>query len=146
MARLEEQITVAGNIDEVFAYVADFANSAQWDPGVVETEHLTAGPVGVGSRFKVVVAFFGRTSPMEYVVTEFEPTRRVVLAGEGAKVTAVDEISFEAAPAGGTTITYVAEINLKGPLRLVQPFLGGAFDRIGRKAMEGLLATLGPPS
>ena len=41
-------------------------------------------------------------------------------------MSAVDEIRFE--PAGtGTRIDYTADIRLGGLLRLVQPFLGGAF-------------------
>ena len=37
MIRLRETIEVARPIDEVFAYVSNFGNAAQWDPGVAES-------------------------------------------------------------------------------------------------------------
>jgi carbon monoxide dehydrogenase subunit G len=61
--------------------------------------------------------------------------------GAGSRVSAVDEIHFE--PAGaGTRIDYTADIELGGVLRLVQPFLGGQFARIGREALAGMKQTL----
>lgn len=78
---------------------------------------------------------------MEYVVTDFEPGRRVVLAGEGSGVTAVDDIRFEATPAG-TRIHYNADIRLRGLMRLFEPFAGGSFEKIGRNAREGMTRAL----
>jgi carbon monoxide dehydrogenase subunit G len=146
LARLEETITVKGAIDDVFAYVADFANSEEWDPGVARTERLTEGAVGVGSRYRVMVRFFGRTAPMEYEITEYDPPRRVVLTGTGSTVEAVDDIRFEAAGDESTVVHYTADIRLTGMAALIQPFLGSAFVRIGKKAMAGLERTLGTPS
>ena len=42
----------------------------------------------------------------------------------------------------GTLIHYTADIRLGGPMRLVQPFLGRAFARIGRDALTGMKRTL----
>ena len=52
-------------------------------------------------------------------------------------VSAIDEISFERS-AGGTIVDYTADIRLGGVLRLIQPFLGGAFANLGRNAVEGM--------
>ena len=82
-------------IDEAFAYVADFANSQEWDPGVATAERLDPGPVGVGSRYRLGVRMGGRVAPMEYRISVFEPPTRVVLTGSGSGVTAVDDIRFE---------------------------------------------------
>ena len=78
---------------------------------------------------------------MEYRISVFELPRRVVLVGEGSGVSAVDEIRF--APAGtGTRIDYTADIRLGGVLRLIQPFLGQAFAKLGRSAIAGMQRTL----
>jgi carbon monoxide dehydrogenase subunit G len=74
---------------------------------------------------------------MEYRITAFEAPRRVVLTGEGSGVSAVDEIRFK--PAGsGTRIEYTADIRLGGWMRLIQPLVGGAFEKIAKDALGGM--------
>ena len=141
MTTLHERIETPLPIDEAFAYVADFANSQEWDPGVVTSERLDEGPVGTGSRFRLGVRLGPRVAPMEYRISVFEPATRVVLIGSGSGVSAVDEIRFERLDTG-TRIDYTADIRLGGLLRLIQPFLGGAFANIGRNAADGMQRTL----
>ena len=81
MTTLRERIETPLPIDEAFAYVADFANSQEWDPGVATAERLDTGPVGVGSRYRLGVRMGGRVAPMEYRISVFEPPTRVVLTG-----------------------------------------------------------------
>ena len=141
MTRLTEQIQTSLPIDDVFAFVADFANSMYWDPGVATSERIDAGPVGLGARYRLGVRMRGRVAPMEYRITTFEAPRRVVLTGEGSGVSAIDEIRFE--PAGtGTRIDYTADIRLGGLMRLAQPLLGGAFAKIARDALDGMQRAL----
>ena len=141
--RFREVIEVARPLDESFAYVADFTTAAEWDPGIVESRRVGEGPVGAGSRFEVVALFRGKRVPFTYEVTAFEAGSRIVLSGEGERATSVDEITFEATPAGGTRITYVADLRFKGALRVVEPFLGGAIRTMGAKALAGLQVALG---
>ena len=141
MTKLIEQIETALAPEAAFAFVADFAHAQDWDPGVATSERIDGGPVGVGARYRLGVRLGGRVAPMEYRITVFEPSRLVVLAGEGSGVTAVDEIRFT--PAGtGTRIDYSADIRLGGLLRLVQPLLRGQFARLGRAALSGMKSTL----
>jgi carbon monoxide dehydrogenase subunit G len=143
MPRLHETIDTALPIDEAFAFVADFANSSRWDPGVATSERVDPGPVGIGARYRLGVRMRGRVAPMEYRVTAFEPSRRVVLSGEGSGVTAVDEIRFEPAASGaGTRIDYTADIHLNGWMRLLEPFVGGTFDKIAKDALGGMRRAL----
>ena len=126
MTRLREQIRTSLGPEAAFAYVADFANSMHWDPG---------------TRFELDVRLGGRVASMEYRISVFEPSARVVLVGEGSGISAVDEIRFS--PDGtGTLIDYTADIRLGGALRLVQPFLGRAFANVGRDALTGMQRTL----
>jgi carbon monoxide dehydrogenase subunit G len=138
---LNERIETRLPIEAAFAYVADFANSQEWDPGVATAERIDDGPVGVGARYRLGVHLGGRVAPMEYEISVFEPPHRVVLLGSGSGVSAVDDIRFEVAGTG-TRIDYIADIRLGGALRLVQPFLRGAFARIGRNAAGGMRRTL----
>jgi carbon monoxide dehydrogenase subunit G len=141
MTRLQERIQTSLPIEEAFAYVADFANAQEWDPGVETAERIDEGPVGVGARYQLGVYRGKRVAPMDYEITTFEPPHRVVLVGSGSGVSATDDIRF-ASTGNGTTIDYSADIRLGGLLRLAQPFLGGAFDKVARNAADGMERTL----
>lgn len=141
MGILRERIETSLPVDDAFAFVADFGNSAQWDPGVASAERLDAGPLGVGARYRLGIRMGSRVAPMDYEVIVFEPLRRVVLAGTGSGVEAEDEILFEATPTG-TRIDYTADIRLRGLMRLATPFAAGALARIARDARDGMQRAL----
>ena len=141
MIRLRKTIEVARPIDEVFAYVSNIGNAAQWDPGVAESRRSGSGPVGVGTVFELRVRFGPRSIPMQYAIREFDRPRRVLLEGKSDSVHALDDIGFVATPRG-TRITYTADISLLGASRIVEPLLQGTLDRVGRNAVRGLEAAL----
>jgi carbon monoxide dehydrogenase subunit G len=141
MTKLHERIETTLPIDETFAFIADFANSSHWDPGVATSERIGDGPVGLGARYRLGVRMRGNVVPMEYRITTYEPPTRVVLTGEGSNVSAVDEIRFEAI-ATGTAIDYTADIRLGGWMRFIQPFVGSAFEKIARDALGGMQRAL----
>lgn len=139
MTVLNEELKVSRPLDEVFGLVGDFANAEVWDPGVEESRAITEGPVRVGSRYELTVVFNGRRLPMTYEVTAFDPPRRVELVGTGSTVDARDDIRFEATDEG-TRILYMADLRLKGVLRLIEPLLRSKFEQVGRRAMKGMRA------
>jgi carbon monoxide dehydrogenase subunit G len=140
-----EMIDVPRSPADSFAYVADFTTVAEWDPGI-HASRKVSGDGGVGSVYEVQAEFRGKTMPFTYTVTTFEENRRIVLDGVGEKATSLDTISFEPAEDGGTRITYSADFKLKGVLRVAEPFLGGTFKALAKKALDGLAAKLGSPS
>ena len=137
MARYLDVIDLPLPIEGAFDYLADFARSAEWDPGVVAAERLTPGAPRLGSRFRVVASFLGRRLPLEYEIAALERPSRLVLVGGDASLRSVDEISFAPRP-GGTRVTYEARLELGGWRRLADPLLQLAFQRIGRAAARGL--------
>jgi hypothetical protein len=137
MTRIHERVETDLSIDAAFDYIADFDHADEWDPNTTDARRLDGGPLGPGARFGLEVRMGGRSVPMEYRITEFERPRRVVLVGEGSGVASIDDIRFERT-GDRTVVEYVADIRLGGPLRLVQPLLGGAFRRIGRDAAAGM--------
>ena len=143
MKQLHEVITVPRERAEAFRFTANFGLIDQWDPGVTESEKLTAGPVREGSRFRVVVKAGLGTTEMQYVIKHFEPSRRVVLEGEGDGIHALDDIRFSDVE-GGTQIDYTADITLGGAAGKVEFLLGPVLDRVGKKALAGLRKALTP--
>jgi carbon monoxide dehydrogenase subunit G len=138
VARYRTTIQSNRSPEEAFEYLADFANAREWDPGVIAGENLTGQPVGPGSRFRLVSRFLGRRVQLEYRIIAFEAPHRVVFQADQSAVCSTDEIRV--VPVGdGTSVTYDADLRLKGPLgRLMEPLLGLAFRRIGDRAAVGL--------
>lgn len=124
----------------VFAYLSDFTNTNEWDPGTITTERVE-GDGGVGTVYHNVSEFNGNKSELRYEVVELVPERKIALKGEGKSVHADDTMELE--PAGtGTRVSYTADIRLKGLLKLAEPFLGKAFKKLGDEAEEGLNTAL----
>jgi hypothetical protein len=145
MARYRASIETQWTPEEAFAYLSDFSTSAEWDPGVVEAERVGAGAVGEGSEFRLVAEFLGRRTPLTYRVVEYEPSRAVTFVGENPTIVSHDRITFETI-ATGTRVAYDAELSLKGLLRLADPLLVLAFNRVGDRALDGLGEVLAGPA
>jgi carbon monoxide dehydrogenase subunit G len=141
MARYVATVETTRPPQEVFAYLSDFSTTQEWDPGVVAARRLDEGPVRQGSEFELEARFLGRTNVLVYRIVEFTPEKAVTLRGENATVVSLDRMTFEPS-AGGTRITYDADLALKGPMRFADPLLRLAFNRVGHRALEGLRAKL----
>ena len=143
MIHIEETRVISRSLDEVFAYVANFANTAEWDPGIVQAHRIDDGDVRLGSTFAVTASFAGRELPLEYEITQYDPPGLLALATSSPRFGAVDTIHFESIDGETTRVRYEADFELKGVMRLAEPFLRGTFTKLGVKAMDGLKATLG---
>ena len=139
MVHLMEMAETTLDRTTAFAYVAEFENIEKWDPGVRHSVKRTPGPTGVGTIYDLVLDYNGRAMPMTYTVTTYDPDKMVVLEGQGARVRAIDTITFDP-KTGGTLVTYEADLGLTG---IAQPFLAGRFKAIGVAAGEGLRTWLG---
>jgi len=142
MTKVSKTVLVPRPADEVFAYLADFTNTAEWDPGVAEASQTSEGPVGFRSTFDLVTIFRVRRVPVSYEVTVYEPPSRVVLVGRNKSFTGTDDIGVTP-EGGGTRVSWNAEFKMNGVARLLAPFLGGVFEKLSVEAMEGLESTLG---
>ena len=143
MARYRAALDTQREREDVFAYISDFSTTQEWDPGVVEAERLNDGAVGEGTEFRLVAEFLGLKTALTYRIVEYDPPRAVTFRRENATVVSNDRITFDAV-GEGTRITYDAELLLKGPLRLADPLLGLAFNRVGDRALAGLTHKLAP--
>ncbi len=141
MAKYKAKIATPREPGELFAYLSDFSNTLEWDPGVVEASRLDDGPVAEGSEFRIVAALLGRKSSLLYRVVEFDPPNVVTFRGINSTVVSLDRLTFESF-GHGTQLTYDAELTLRGPLKLADPLLALAFNRIGARALAGLRQTL----
>ena len=138
MARYVASAESLWDRERAFAYLADFATIADWDPGVAGARRLSPDPLASGARFEVHSSFLGREIPLTYETIEFDPPRRVVLRADTPTAVSLDELTFDLRPGGGTIVTYDADLRLKGLLRLFDLPFRLAFRRLGDRARDGL--------
>jgi hypothetical protein len=143
MALYNTSINSSLSPSDAFAYMAAFENVAQWDPGVVEAQRLTDGPVHLGTEFRVLTQTGKRRIPLTYRVTEFDEGSLLVLSASTSTLRSVDEIRVTA-QASGSTVTYKANLSLQGILRVANPFLNSTLQKIGDRARDGLQRVLNP--
>jgi hypothetical protein len=141
MARYHASVESRSSAAETFGYLATFSNAAGWDPGVLTGEQLDPGPVRAGSRFRLVVPFLGVRMSLTYEVIGFVPGREVLLAAASGLLRSTDQIVVTG-DTDGSTVSYDAEVLLRGPLRLLDPLLRPGFRAVAQRAAAGLAHAL----
>jgi carbon monoxide dehydrogenase subunit G len=122
--------------DRVYAFLVDFENAEEWDPGTVECRRLE-GDGGVGTRYRNVSSFLGRRTTLEYVTTELDPDSFVHLTGHNDQFTGHDRLRLE--PAGtGTRVTYDAEFAFHGASLVAVPLVAAYLPLLARKTVRQL--------
>lgn len=137
MATYETTVSSTWDAATAFDYLADFSHAQEWDPGVQRATRLDDGPVGLGSRFELVAEFNGRSIPLVYEVTTFEPPHRVGFLARTSLVESDDVISLSPT-ATGVDVTYRAILRPRGWLRLATPLVNRSFGAIGDRARDSL--------
>ncbi len=138
--KIERTITTDRPIEQVFAYLSDFTNTTEWDPGTVRTE-LEEGDGGVGTRYHNVSTFMGRETELTYTVTDLVPNELVQLRGENKTVLAVDTMTFRRV-GDGTEVTYGAQFEFSGIAKYLGPLLKPALAKLGNEAETGMSQAL----
>jgi hypothetical protein len=150
MAHFRMTLSSTADVAETFDRLADFASTAEWDPGIAQASLIGGEPGQVGARYAVLATFGPRRIPLEYQVVEREDPvddlpGRVVLIADGGSFTSHDTITVRPG-AEGAEVSYDAVLTLVGPARALDLPLHIAFQVIGRRAAAGLreeLARLG---
>jgi uncharacterized protein YndB with AHSA1/START domain len=119
--RLAQTFSVSRPPEVVFDYLTNPSNLADWQTSKTSVEQLTDGPPRLGTRVRE------RTKPpggkeFEQIVefTEFDRPRRVHVHIIEGPYPVDGTWSFEPA-GGGTRVHFVAEGQLRGVMRVLQP-------------------------
>jgi hypothetical protein len=134
MPHIERTITVPGRAEEVFAYLADFTTTEEWDPPTQSTE-LVSGTGGVGTRYRNVSKFLGKETETIYTVVTLDAPRRIELAGDTSSMSLHDTITVEE-QGDEVRVTYRAEFHPEGAAKLLTPLLPPALKALGDSAAD----------
>lgn len=146
MAHYVTAVQTAWPAEQAFGFMADVRNFERWDPGVHSVTVVQGDGPGLGAAYDVEV----RTGPvplvLRYEVVEWAAPHRLLLVARTRALQSIDEIRVEPAD-GGAVVTYDAQLDMRGALRIANPLLALAFGRIGDRAAAGLRRALGgePP-
>ena len=148
MASYSTTVKTDWDAETAFDYLSKFSNVADWDPSIPSARHLGGDPGQPGARYEVDIELFGRKNTMPYEAITVERPRRVVLRSDDGGLISVDTLTFESLPAGGTAVSYDADLTLKGARNLLDPLLQLLFNRMGAQARDGLAERLAeaPPA
>jgi carbon monoxide dehydrogenase subunit G len=128
--------------ERAFEYLADLEHFADWDPGVKRSVLVAGKRATLGSSYDVTVAGVGRDMTLRYEIVAIDANHCVEVRAETGSLLSVDVMTFEDSGGGGCVVSYVAELSLKGVLRVANPILGLIFGRIGDRAAAGLRRAL----
>ncbi|HEX7172677.1 MAG TPA: SRPBCC family protein [Candidatus Limnocylindria bacterium] len=127
MQRVEGSARIPAPPDEVFAYLADLDNVADWQGGVTAAHRTSDGPMGVGSTASVTRQLMGQRLEAPLTVNEFEPPRRIGIGSEVSGVKAQAILDLVPADEGrATELAFAMEIRGSGLTSFMEPMIASA--------------------
>jgi hypothetical protein len=122
MIKIEHEITVQDNIDDVFSFIANAENNPKWDPDCITAKITSEEPIGGGTAGKSVLNILGKRYDSAFTYDEYDPPHLVskqITAGH-IKVEETNELKEVN---NGTQLSRNLEISHNGPKKLLEPFL-----------------------
>src|SRR5215469_3397041 len=137
MIRNENRVELNRPPKDVFKFIADLANEPRYVPNVLETEKVSDGPVGVGTKYREVTrVMLGRKAVATYEVTQYDPPTTFAFRGTSGRSRFRGKWVLEANAEGGTSAKFTAEAQLAWPTKYLERFVRGSvaatFAMMGR--------------
>jgi hypothetical protein len=132
MGGFETSIVVRRPLGEVAAYLSDLRNDPLWRREWVDAEHVSAGPLRVGTTTVLFGEIWGRRMKAVYEVALYEPSRLTEWRTVSGPLPLTFRRAFRAVD-GGTRITFTYEATPSAVLKIVEPLA----IRMGRRQLDG---------
>lgn len=127
MKRVERRATIGAPPEEVFGFLADLDNIAEWQTGVVSVRRTTPGPIAAGATAQVVRDVMGQRVEAPLTVVEYDPPNRLGIESKvsGVEARAVLDLT-EAAGGGATELEFAMEIRGSMLSSFLEPIVANA--------------------
>lgn len=142
MVDVSRTFTVNRSTAEVAAYLRDFANAVEWDPGTVECRQISDGPIGLGTRWHNESKLFGISTQLTYELVRDDPDH-VVFSGSNKTATTSDDLTLHDRGDGTTEITYRALVDFHRFAFIGEPLFTFIFNRLAESVPQQLKRVLG---
>jgi uncharacterized membrane protein len=122
MINFYSSVTIGRHVGEVFAFVADRTNIPKWQSDIVQSQPVSEGPIGLGTRFDEVVRIMGRNIKTTCEITEYEQDQLMAFnSNSAAGINYSGRFTLEPVEAG-TRVNLSGTVTLSGLWRLAEPF------------------------
>jgi uncharacterized protein YndB with AHSA1/START domain len=111
--RNEHTVEIAAAPSEVFPWLAASERRCEWMGALTESEPLTEGSPGVGSRFRDVFEDLGRRVELEAEIVELDPPRAIAVHLVSDAFDATSSQRLEELNGGRTRLTAAIETEYK---------------------------------
>jgi len=114
--KVAQSVVIDLPAEEIFAYVAEFENAADWSGFVINIKKTSPGTMQVGATLRATSRFLGRWLESTYEVVECEPGHHITFKSISGVAPWVFYYLFESLEEGRTRVLQEAVIHLKGGL------------------------------
>jgi Polyketide cyclase / dehydrase and lipid transport len=130
--RTESRIPIAGNVDDVWAYLCDVGRWPEWAPTVLEARIAGEAPLQPGARVEQrAQGIFGTSRHRAQNVTAVEAPHRMAFAGPLGTSAARWGMELEPLDNRKTDAMMWIEVNLQGVMRAIPSrLLEGRIQRV----------------
>ena len=119
MISFENSVFINRPQQEVFDFLADPANDANWQSGTEHAEWTSEGPHGVGSTQRSVGRLLGRKIDITIEITDWDPPKQVGFKTVSGPLTAEGTIKLESQE-NGTLLTQSGQAEFGGFFRIAE--------------------------
>jgi len=141
MISLKSEIFINRVPEDVFAFVFEPANAAQWQEGVVLAEFTSEGPLGIDTTWRNVSKMIGREMDIEFKVTDYDPPHRFCYKSISGPIQNKTCVTFESQN-GGTLMTFSGEGKPGGFFKMAEGILRKRLESQFEKNLNMLKALL----
>jgi len=123
---MNDLVTINRPPQDVFDFVANHANDKLWKPFVTVSKQISAGAIGVGTRFEVGTLISNRYFASNVEIVEYEPHRWYVYKSNAQPFPFIAQLSFESITSG-TAIRGQVEFQAHGLWKVFAPIIQAFF-------------------
>jgi len=137
MFKYEKSVFINRPQQEVFDFVTNLSNDAQWQNSIESVKRLSDGPIGVGSTWRYVTSLLGRKNEVDIQMTSYEPPHQSRVKAVGGSIPFENTHTFQSQD-GGTLLTFTGQAEIGGFFKIAEGLAGKQIE----KQMESDAAAL----
>jgi len=138
---ISHNIVITRPLKDVAAYLSDIANDSVWQEDVLKSAVTSQGPLGKGTSGYEIRSVLGFPMRTEWIVTLYEPEKRLLFASTNSAVPYEGSMEFEPVE-GGTRLRYRFSTKAEGIAGLLDPLMEFFFGFRFRANLENLKTIL----
>ena len=97
---------------------------SNWSSEVIEAKKISKGPIGVGTTSSSSVRLLGRRIENTFIITAFEPNKKLSSKTTSGPVEAIADLNFEPTE-DGTKVTISVQAEMGDFFKLAKPIVTG---------------------